>query len=199
MSKENLRASMQAARDRTIEVLDKEIGELIDYCDKDARVSELVSIVLLHRDRWYEEDGTDDEAINLDRLGGILTGFIWEIMELDVKPVEFNKTLGLTNNGSLNWVSELNFFIGNFLYDDSAFDFKQNDRTGQFEFKTSTDRDRFLQNPMILVEAAKATLEYRIKLGDERRDRQEWYKRYLVTKVDGSRVLALLEGVEDNE
>jgi len=62
-----------------------------------------------------------------------------------------------------SWANKLSSFIGNYILDDAAFDFEQEDGR-PFNFKPSGDDGRWLQNPKILVEAAKANREYYDKM-----------------------------------
>ena len=83
-----------------------------------------------------------------DEIAKQIIQFIWEISKIDLS------NISNPYHFELNWTSELRSFIGNYILDDFAFDFKINDG-GFFTFSHAKDDGRWLQNPRILIEAAK--------------------------------------------
>jgi len=83
-----------------------------------------------------------------------------------------------------NWVFCLNQFAGNYFFDDNCFRFRQ-ENYGVFSFYS--DYDQGFHNPRILVEAAKANVEWK-----KARKSLGWITEAAkAIKVDGSKVLEL--------
>lgn len=138
--------------------LQKQLDELKVYCDKDPAVADFVKYMIVYSDEMaYATPGSEDA-----RIGREIIQMIWQISGMDFS--------GMANSihFSPGWVSKLNNFIGNYFYDDSGFDFKQSEWGGTFEFRPAGcgDSDRWLQNPTVIVEAARANRAY-YKLADD--------------------------------
>ena len=158
--------------------LQSQIDELRTTCDKDPRVAEMVRYIIAYSDQMAYSNGDEDAEI-----GRQIIQHIWEINGGDLS------NIGNKYHFNPSWAYELNSFIGNFVYDDSGFDFEVTDFNGTIEFKYAGDDDRWLQNPSVIVEAAKANHAY-YKLMDsmtleDRRGRAH-------DKADISKVLELI-------
>lgn len=131
--------------ERTHRSVDAQIGQLKIYCNNDPAVAEFMRYLIA-----YSNEMGCALAGSIDaRIGKELTTFIWQISNVSLNGI------GNSIHFMTNWAAELHSFIGNYFYDDAAFDFYQ-DVNGAFSFKASLgDYDRWLQNPLILVEAAK--------------------------------------------
>ena len=162
--------------------LQDHIDELAATCEKDLSVKEMVRYILAYSDEMaYGSRGSADADI-----GREIIGIIWSINGLDLS------NMANSYHFSPGWADKLNGFIGNYINDDSAFDFEQKNFTGVFEFKSANDTDgRWLQNPMIIIEAAKANRAYYSACDNE--SGVDGLARRLQTKVDGSKVFALLK------
>lgn len=129
--------------------LQLQIDSIKQTCEKDPAVARMVYYILAH---MHELDSTES---NYDaHIGREIIQFIWQITGMDLS--------GISNpyHFDTDWAATLNHFIGNYIYDDSAFYFIQNQRTGVFSFKSSTDDDPWHQNADLLVEAAIANRQY---------------------------------------
>ncbi len=164
-----------AVAKKSHEYLQKQIDELEMSCAKDAGVAEMVRYIIAYSDQMAYCGGDADA-----KIGREIIQFIWQISSTDLSD------MGNSIHFNPSWARKLNSFIGNYIYDDSAFDFEQSEFNGVFEFKAAGDTDRWLQNPMVLVEAAKANRAYY-----ERADRDSF--RLLREKVNGKRVLELVK------
>lgn len=157
------------------EYLQLQIDELKDSCAQSTGVAELVRYILAYSDQMAYCGGDEDA-----KIGREIIQMIWQISGIDLS------SMGNSFHFDPGWVSTLNSFISNYIYDDSAFDFTQSEFNGTFEFKPSRDNDRWLQNPMVIVEAAKANREYYNKA-----DRDVFSR--LRDKVDGKKVLEMVK------
>lgn len=159
------------------EYLQTQLDELQASCDADPKIAELVKYLVAYSDEMaYSSNDCSYEA----QIGRDVCQILWQISGMDFTNIANNYHF------SPGWVSKLNNFIGNYFYDDSAFDFEQSAYNGTFEFKASGDDDRFLQDPMIIVEAAKANREY------YKRADQDVFSR-LREKVNPTKVLELVK------
>lgn len=161
-------------REKSHKYLDEQITELEKNCSHDAGVAEMVRYILAYSDQMAYCGGNKDA-----KIGREIIQFIWQINGTDLSD------MGNSVHFNSSWARNLNSFIGNFIYDDSAFDFEQAEFNGVFGFKAAGDTDRWLQNPMILVEAAKANREY-YELSEH-----DSFS-LLRDKADGTKVLELL-------
>ncbi len=157
--------------------LDGQIAELKESCDKDPGVAEMVRYILAYSDQMAYCGGDEDA-----KIGREIIQHIWEICKIDLS------NMGNSSHFSPSWASNLNFFIGNFIYDDSGFDFEVSDFNGTVEFKAAGDAGRWLQNPMVIVEAAKANRAYYKVM-----DQTDVFTRLRGQKADISKVLELLK------
>lgn len=127
--------------------------------------------------------GGSEEA----NLGRDLIQFIWQINGMDLS------NMGNSIHFDSGWARKLDNFIGNYIFDDSAFDFVQ-ERDGTFTFNASGDNDRWMQDPRILVEAARANRAYYTAMDNLRRfDADGNVLQYTRPKVDATKVMALLK------
>ena len=121
------------------------------------------------------------------QLGRDLIQFIWEINGMDLS------NMGNSVHFDSGWARKLDNFIGNYIFDDAAFDFVQ-ESNGTFTFKASGDNDRWLQDPRILVEAARANRAYYTAMDNLRRfDADGNILQYTRPKVDNTKVMELLK------
>ena len=158
-----------------------QIDELAEYCNKDINVKELVSYIIAYSDEMaYGSRGSEAATLGQD-----IIQIIWQISGIDLSNVANNYHF------SPSWAAYLNNFIGNYFNDDSAFDFEQDNFGGIFEFKSANDNGRWLQDPRIIVAAAKANRAYYDAMDDK--DGVDRLARRMKTKVDGSKVLELLK------
>lgn len=154
--------------------LQAQIDELQATCNKNPAVAEMVKYILAYSDSMAYCGGDDDADI-----GREIIQMIWQITGMDLS------SMGNSYHFSPDWVNNLNSFISNYIYDDSAFDFEV-DRT--IDFKPSRDDSgRWLQDPRIIVEAAKANRAY-YKLSNG----GDWVS-LRDLKVDATKVLALVK------
>ena len=156
--------------------LQAQLDELKDTCDRDPAVAELVKYIIAYSDEMaYSSNDASEDA----ELGRAICQHLWEISGMDFSNManRFHFDPG--------WVRELNSFIGNYIYDDAAFDFEV-ERNGTVHFKPAGNDGRWLQNPLIIVEAARANRVYYTSM-----DRSTIHNRHLVSKADPSRVLEL--------
>jgi hypothetical protein len=119
--------------------------------------------------------GGDSDA----KIGREIIQMIWQISGMDFS------NMGNSYHYNPGWVSEMNSFIGNYIYDDSGFDFEF-DRT--FEFKPAGDNGRWLQNPLVIVEAAKANRVYY-----DRMDNSDVFTRIRGDEADATKVMELVK------
>lgn len=158
----------------------EQLQYLKQYCEEDKFVEEMVSYIIAFSDEDAYAEKSSDEA----RLGLDILQHIWEITGISMTGI------GNSIHFDLSWVSNLNSFIGNYIYDDSAFKLKPFNRTFEFEPSGSCDAGKdWLQDPRIIIEAAKANREY-YNAYDEIGARQAIQKG---VKVDQSKVIAILE------
>lgn len=131
--------------------LQKQIDSLKISCENNHGVKEMVEYILAHAE-------TIDYNSTVNRfdadVGREIIQMIWEITGMDLStvanPYHFDSA----------WAGKLNHFISNYIYDDSAFYFVQNERTGVYSFKSSTDNDPFYQDARLIVAAARANRVY---------------------------------------
>lgn len=169
------------------EKLEEEINKVKQRCNEDPDICEMVRYLIACED---ERDKYNHASIDA-RIGGALHTFMWEIW-------------GVMGSGNMetSWASDLNSFIGNVICDDDSFDFDMEKPDGVFRFRRSGENDRCLQDPRILIEAARANVTYydiidRSCQGVGKIPIMECAKlRRAGHKVDPSKVLALLK---DNE
>lgn len=177
-------------RQKSHRCLDDQIDRIKNYCDTDPAVAELVKYLIAYsNEESYASSGSTDSQI-----GRELSMFIWQISNADLSGIGCRDV-------DPAWASNLNYFIGNWIYDDSAFAFKQRAKTGVFEFKgANDDDDQWLQDPCILVEAAKANREYYTRLESMRQGRgytdmsKDELNEFLNLRVNDTKVLELLNG-----
>lgn len=130
--------------------LQDQIDQLKAYCDKDESVAELIRYILVYAN---EQSVYTDRSLDA-RIGSQISMFIYEIAHIDLA--------SLTNSFHfpVDWAANLNSFIGNFIYDDAAFTFTRSyNRTFRFDAHIN-DTDMWLQDPKILIEAAKVNAAY---------------------------------------
>ncbi len=89
-------------------------------------------------------------------MGRELIGFIWQISRVDLS------SMANSAHFDLDWSSKLLNFIGNYFLEDSAFSLVPSPRgANAFEFESSDgEGEKWLQNPLILIEAAIANINY---------------------------------------
>lgn len=154
--------------------LQAQIDELKATCDKDPAVAEMVRYIIAYSDQMAYCGGDEDA-----KIGRQIIQHIWEICGIDLS------SMGNEFHFSPDWARELNYFIGNYVYDDAAFDFDISDHGGTIDFKGADYKGRWLQNPMIIVEAAKANRAYYAQM-----DQSNIFDRIRI-KADISKVLEL--------
>lgn len=175
--------------------LDNQIRQLKQYCDNDERVAEMVRYIIAYSDEEAYCGERSDDA----EMGRTIIGFIWSIWGCDLS------SMGNEYHFSPDWAQQLLSFIGNVIYDDAAFDFEEKEFDGVFEFRRSGDNDRCLQDPRILIEAARANIEYyrildNASRGVDKIPIMEWGKLLRAGhKADPSKVYALLKEREQEE
>jgi hypothetical protein len=157
--------------------LQAQIDELKKSCDKDPGVAEMVRYILAYSDQMAYCGGDEDA-----RIGRQIIQHIWEITKIDLS------NMGNEFHFSPSWASNLNFFIGNYVYDDSGFDFIVDSFNGTIDFMHGNDSGRWLQNPMVIVEAAKANRAYYKMMNDT-----DVLTRLRGAKADISKVLELVK------
>jgi hypothetical protein len=158
--------------------LQTQLDELKGYCDRDPAVAELVKYLIAYSDEMaYSRNDASPDAV----LGRDVCRIIWEISGTDLG------NIGNQFHFNPGWVNDLNGFISNYFYDDAAFDFDIDERSGIIGFKPAGDTGRWLQNPLILIEAAKANRIYY-----NNKDRSTLETRRSVPRVDVSRVIEIV-------
>jgi hypothetical protein len=158
--------------------LQTQLDELKENCDKNPAVAELVNYIIAYSDEMaYSRNDASPDAV----IGRDLCQIIWEISGTDLG------TIGNQFHFNAAWAYELNMFIDNYFYDDAAFDFDIDERSGIIRFKAASDTGRWLQNPLILIEAAKAN-----RIRYDNMDRSTLENRRSVPQVDVSRVIELV-------
>lgn len=157
------------------EYLQNQIDELKDTCEKDSAVAEMVKYIVAYSDQMAYCGGDEDA-----RIGRQIIQHIWQINGMDFS------SMGNRAHFDPSWARELNSFIGNFVYDDAAFDFVIDDFDGTITFKYADDNGRWLQDPMVIVEAAKANRAYYKMM-----DGADVFTRIRGMKADSSKVLDL--------
>lgn len=162
-------------REKSHKYLDQQLDELQKYCTNDLGVAEMVKYIVAYSDQMAYCGGNEDA-----KIGREIIQFLWQINGMDLSD------MGNSIHFDPSWARKLNSFIGNFIFDDSGFDFEQAEFNGAFEFKSADDNGRWLQNPWVLVEAAKANREYY-----ERADKDVFSR--LRERVDGKKVLELVK------
>lgn len=165
-------------QEKSHKYLDAQIDELKQSCDKDPGVAEMVRLIIAYSDQMAYARPGDEDA----QLGRQIIQHIWQISGIDLSNVANSVHF------SPSWASNLNYFIGNYVYDDSGFDFEVSDFNGTIDFKAAGDSGRWLQNPMVIVEAAKANRAYYEKM-----DQSDVFTRIRGEKADISKVLELLK------
>ncbi len=163
-----------AVSKKSHEYLQLQLDELKDTCDKDPAVAEMVRYILAYSDQMAYCGGNEDA-----KIGREIIQMIWQITGMDFSD------MGNEFHFSPGWVNKMNSFIGNYVYDDSGFDFEF-DRT--FEFKPAGDNGRWLQNPLVIVEAAKANRAYY-----DRMDNSDIFTRILGDQADATKVMELVK------
>lgn len=167
---------LRTIRTKSHDYIDKEIDELKDYCEQYPNIAEMVRYIVAYSDEMaYCDDGSDDA-----KIGREIIHYIWQISKYDLS------NIANSYHFSSAWAYDLNHFIGNWILDDFAFDFKQGFQ-GQYEFFTATDDSRWFQDPRFLIEAAKATIDWQNK------DPFNRSTSLLFHKVDGTKVDELLK------
>jgi hypothetical protein len=157
--------------------LQLQIDELKQSCDKDPGVAEMVRYILAYSDQMAYCGGDEDA-----RIGRQIIQHIWQISGIDLS------NMGNSSHFSPDWARQLNHFIGNWVYDDSGFDFEVCDFNGTIDFKSADYSGRWLQNPMVIVEAAKANRAYYKMM-----DNTDVFTRLRGTKADISKVMELVK------
>jgi len=157
--------------------LQAQIDELKQACDKDPAIAEMVRYILAYSDQMAYCGGDEDA-----RIGRQIIQHIWEITKIDLS------NMGNEFHFSPSWASNLNFFIGNYVYDDSGFDFTVDSFNGTIDFMHGNDSGRWLQNPAVIVEAAKANRAYYKMMNDT-----DVLTRLRGVKADISKVLELVK------
>lgn len=158
--------------------LQEQIDKLKEECERNADVAEMVRLIIQGHFEYSDYHHRSNDA----KVGDAIGMFLYCISGISV-----------CNSGNLNvsWASELTYFIGNFVYDDSYFDFTTHERTNVFTFKPSDDTGRYLQDPRIIIEAARANVEYYNKINYGLDGMLATHR--AGHKVDPSKVLALLK------
>lgn len=163
-------------REKSHHFLDAQIDELKSSCEKNPGIAEMVRYILAYSDQMAYCGGDEDA-----KVGRQIIQHIWEICGIDLS------NMGNSYHFSSDWAQQLNFFIGNYVYDDSGFDFDVSEFNGTIDFKGADYSGRWLQNPMVIVEAAKANRAYYDKM-----DRGNIFDRIHV-KADISKVMELVK------
>lgn len=166
-----------AIREKSHTFLDAQIDELKQSCEKDPGVAEMVRYILAYSDQMAYCGGDEDA-----KIGRQIIQHIWQITKIDLS------NMGNEFHFSPSWAANLNFFISNYVYDDSGFDFDVCDFSGTIDFKGADDNGRWLQNPMVIVEAAKANRAYYSKM-----DQADVFTRIRGEKAEISKVLELVK------
>jgi hypothetical protein len=165
-----------AINKKSHDYLQQQLDELKNTCDADPAVAEMVRYIIAYSDEMaYSSSGSEDAQI-----GRQIIQHIWQICGMVFSNIanQFHFNPG--------WASDLNSFIGNFVYDDAAFDFDiDEDFYDTIKFKPARDDGRWLQNPTVIVEAAKANRAFYEKKNADPRGYRE--------KADISRVLELVK------
>jgi hypothetical protein len=156
--------------------LQSQIDELKVTCDRDPAVAEMMRYILAYSDQMAYCGGDEDA-----RIGRQIITHIWEISGMDFS------NMGNNCHFSPGWVANMNNFIGNYVYDDSGFDFEVSEFNGTIDFKPADYSGRWLQNPLVIVEAARANRAY-YKLMDH----SNIFDRIKV-KCDSSKVMELVK------
>jgi hypothetical protein len=155
-----------------------QLDELTRYCNRDPAVAELVKHIIAYSDEMaYSSRDASANAV----LGRDICQILWEISGTDLG------NIGNQFHFNPGWVNDLNGFISNYFYDDAAFDFDIDEHSGIMRFKPAGDTGRWLQNPLILIEAAKANRIYY-----DNKDRSTLETRRSVPRVDVSRVIEIV-------
>ena len=150
--------------------------------EKYPELKEFVELIVAYGAERAYCGGSEDA-----NLGRDLIQFIWQINGMDLS------NMGNSVHFDSGWARKLDNFIGNYIFDDSAFDFAQ-ERDGTFTFKASSDDDRWMQDPRILVEAARANRAYYTAMDNLRRfDADGNPTQYTRPKVDNTKVMELLK------
>jgi len=166
----------------TLTKVQAQIDDLKMQVEKHPELKEFVELIVAYgAEKAY--CGGSVEA----QLGRDLIQFIWQINGMDLS------NMGNSVHFDSGWARKLDNFIGNYIFDDAAFDVVQeSDRT--FSFKSSGDNDRWLQDPRILVEAARANRAYYTAMDNLRRfDADGNILQYTRPKVDNTKVMELLK------
>jgi hypothetical protein len=157
--------------------LQAQIDTLKKTCEKDPGVAEMVRYIVAYSDQMAYCDGDEDA-----RIGRQIIQQIWQISKLDLSG------MGNSVHFDPSWAAELNNFIGNYIYDDSGFDFDVCTHSGTLDFKPAGyDAGRWLQDPWVIVQAAKANRAYYKKM-----DESDIFSR-MRDKADISKVLELVK------
>jgi hypothetical protein len=166
----------------TLAKVQAQIDDLKMQVEKYPELKEFVELIIAYGAEGAYCGGSDEA-----QLGRCLIQFIWEINGMDLS------NMGNSVHFDSGWTRELDNFIGNYIHDDSAFDFVQKSN-GTFTFKSSGDEGRWLQDPRILVEAAKANRAYYTAMDNLRRfDADGNVLQYTRPMVDNTKVMALLK------
>lgn len=157
--------------------LQEQIDKLKWECERNPDVAEMVRYLIAGYHGCWEHTKNYDAGV-----GSQIEMILWSICGVGIHN---------SSNLDISWAGSLNSFIGNFIYDDAAFDFEVDKRTGFFTFKASDNSGRWLQDPRIIIEAARANTEYyretNYGIGD-------FLSRIRAKhKVDASKVFALLK------
>lgn len=141
----------ETIRAKTHQYVDKHLAELELYCAKDPAIAEMVGYIIAYSDQMAYCGGDRDA-----RIGRQIIQHIWEISKVELSDIanEYHFNPG--------WAQDLCGFIGNYFIDDSAFDLViEPSRIKFMPAKYDDDgQSRWLQNPRIITEAAKASVEY---------------------------------------
>lgn len=157
--------------------LQKQIDELKQTCEKDPAVAEMVGYIIAYGEQMAYCSGDEDA-----KIGRQIIQHMWQINGTDLS------SMGNSIHFDPGWAATLNNFIGNYVYDDSAFDFTIDELDGTMDFKYADDNSRWLKNPKIIVEAARANRAYYSAM-----DNANIHTRRNVPKADASRVLELVK------
>jgi hypothetical protein len=160
--------------------LQSQIDQLKATCDKDPAVAEMVRYIVAYSDQMAYCSGDNDA-----RIGRQIIQHIWEISKLDLS------NMGNQYHFSHMWATELNDFINSYVHNGQAFDFDVDNFYNTVKFKPADpldDTGRWLHDPMIIVEAAKANRAFYNKL-----DSGDIFTRVRGVKADLSQVLELVK------
>lgn len=165
--------------EKTRKTFEAHQNRLKEFCVQDANISELVGYVIAYSDQESYSGGGDENSL----IGSHICSFIWQISGVDIG------NISNPSNFDVNWARDLASFIGNYILYDSCFDFEVDEYDNVIRFQESYTRN--LQDPRILIEAAKAMSKHYQKL-----DNAKSFSEAHGIKADISKVLELVKAIE---